>query len=235
VTREGTRLIAAFATAILAAALLSACGGSDSTTSASTTNATGPQSGGANSAGQSGSKQAQGGGSKAKQGGGSGKSGDGGSGFTPEPLRVSGGGSDQFLTKGGDNSIQEYGDEAGESELTQAAEALHGYLVARAGEDWAKACSYLTKREVRQLEQLGSRSPQLQGKGCPAVIEALSGEPLPNSTRRELTELDAASLRVEGEGAFLLYRGTGNAGFFVRMESEGGTWRVAALSPSSFP
>lgn len=249
-TREGTRPIAALAVAIIVAALLAACGGSDS--SSSTTSSSTPSSteGGSQSAGRTDSTEAdapkkgpansqQKGKSDADKSGGSDKSGasagSGGSDYTAEPLQVSGGGSAPFLTKGGDNSIQEYGEEAGESELTEAAEALHAFLVARADEDFARTCSYLTKDEVQQLEQLGSQSPQLKDKGCAAVVKALAAEALPATTKRELTEVNAASLRIEGDEAFLIYNGANNTGYFVRMNNEDGTWKVGALSPTAFP
>lgn len=244
-TREGTRPIAALAIAIFVAVLLSACGGSDSTTGTTgtgSTEAAAPESGGTGEKGPSkegtGSKTGGSGGQKSGSEGdkGNASGGSNGTSFAPKPLRVSGGGSAPFLTKGGDNSIQEYGEEGDESELTQAAETLHAFLVARANEDWAKTCFYLTKVEVQQLEQLGSRSPQLKGQGCPAVVKALGGgEPLSDAIRRELTEVDAASLRIEGDEAFLIYNGAQNTGYFVRMEDEGGSWKVGALSPTAFP
>lgn len=240
-TREGTRPIAALAVAIIAAVLLAACGGSDS--SSSTTSPT------SSSSGESGDRTDSTEANAAKKGpaegqqkgkdGGDGKTGgsagSGGSDYAAKPLQVSGGGSAPFLTKGGDNSIQEYGEEAGESELTEAAEALHAFLVARADEDFARTCSFLTKDEVQQLEQLGSQSPQLKDKGCAAVVEALAAEPLSAATKRELTEVNAASLRVEGGEAFLIYNGANNTAYFVRMNNEDGAWKVGALSPTAFP
>jgi hypothetical protein len=237
VTREGTRLIAALAIAILTAALLAACGGSDSETTGETSSGASTAETGSPSGEPAGSTGAQspkkdGGDQKGKPGG----SGDSASSdYTPKPLQVSGGGSAPFLTKGGDNSIQEYGEEGDESELTAAAEVLHAFLVARADEDWAGTCSYLDKDEVEQLEQLGSQSPQLKDKGCPSVIEALAAEPLPPATKRELTEVDAASLRIKDGEAFLIYNGPKGTGYFIRMEDEDGTWRVGGLSPTPFP
>jgi hypothetical protein len=245
VTREGTRSIAALAVAIFAAVLLASCGGSDS--SSSTTSATSPSSteAGSQSASSTGSTEASApkkgpanGQPKGKDnGGGEGgaSAGSGSSDYTPKPLRVSGGGSAPFVTSGGDNSIQEYGDEAGESELVEAAEVLHAFLVARANEDFPRTCSYLTRDEVRQLEQLASQSPQLKDRGCAAVIEALAAEPLTAAVKRELTEVNAASLRVEGDEAFLIYTGSNGTGYFMRMVNEDGTWKVAGLSPTAFP
>lgn len=223
--------------------LLAACGGSDSTTSSdSTSTETGVQDAGTGSSGQGNAKKAQSEpeekGKEKKKASGTGKSGDSGGGSSFDdavPLKVSGGGSAQFLVKGGDNSIQEYGEEGDESELAQAAEELYGYLLARVDEDWARACSYLSREEIEQLEELGSKSPQLKNMGCAAVVEALSGGTLPESTKRELTEVDATSLRIEDEAAFLIYHGARNTGYFMRMVNEGGTWKVAALVPTAFP
>jgi hypothetical protein len=146
------------------------------------------------------------------------------------PLRVSGGGSGQYRTRGGDNSIQNFGEEADESELEAAAEAVHGFYVARAEEEWSRACSYLAQSMRAQLEQLAEQSPQLSGKECPAILQALT-RPLSASARRETTVVDAGSLRREGERGFLIYYGAGRTVYAITLEEEGGAWRVASLAP----
>ncbi|HEX4670607.1 MAG TPA: hypothetical protein VH275_11625 [Solirubrobacterales bacterium] len=150
------------------------------------------------------------------------------------PLRVSGGGSAPFKVRGGDNSIQEYGAEADRSELVQAAEAAHGYLLARAKRDWSRACAYLSRRQTAQLQQLASSSPQLKGRGCAGILAAFLAE-ASSSTLRESAVIDAASLRGEGRRAFLLYRGAGDAGYFLPMTKEGAAWKVAAVEPTALP
>jgi hypothetical protein len=146
------------------------------------------------------------------------------------PLHVSGGGSAQFRTPGGDNSIQEFGEESSESELKQAAEALHSFYVARANEDWSAACSYLSSTTQKQLEELASRSEQLKDKGCAGVLQAFT-QPLPPAIERETTEVDAGSLRREGERGFLIYTGAENKIYAINMTFEGGAWKVAGLAP----
>jgi hypothetical protein len=242
VTRVGTRLIAALIAAVLVAALLVACGGSSSTTDSSTTveattqsGSSGSSSGGVNSRSQNDGQsqgQAQGNGqgksSQAQQE--SGNAGGGGSrDIAVAPLRVSGGGSGQFRSKGGDNSIQEFGDEGGESELQEAAEVVHGFLVAEAREEWAKACSYLAKSNIEQLEQLASQSPQLRDAGCAPVLAAFT-RPLPAAAERRITTVDAGSFRHEGEQGFLIYFGDERVTYAMPLRDEGGTWKVAALS-----
>lgn len=226
-TRVGTRPIAAFIVAVVLAALFAACGGSGSSSTASdasssvTTDATAQSesrdSSSANDGGSQNSSQGQGGSSHetVKE--------------VETPLEVSGGGSAQFRTKGGDNSIQEFGDESDESELQEAAEAVHSFYVSRAAEEWDKACAYLAKGNIEQLEQLGSQSPQSKNAGCAPILKAFT-QPVSASVNREITTVDAGSLRHEGEQGFLIYFGAGHVTYAMPLRDEGGTWKVAALS-----
>jgi hypothetical protein len=226
VTREGTRLIVALVAAVLAAALLGACGGSSSSSTGSTASPeSASQAEGGGSAKQSGSKGSKDHGPQADEGG----SGEGSGAAVATPLHVSGGGSGQFRTKGGDNSIQNFGEEGDESELQQAAEALHGFYVARAKEDWPGACARLAKSMVQQLEQLATQSKQFKGRGCPPILKAFT-RPLPSSARRESTAVDAGSLRHKGEQAFLIYYGAEKTVYAMPMQQEGSEWRVGALA-----
>jgi hypothetical protein len=245
VTRDGTRPIAALIAAVLAVVLLGACGSSDSSpsdstsTSASssgsaTTDTTGPgdrqdASSRKSNSEKNGTGQDQNGGQsqpqQGKEGSASGKSVK----EVETPLKVSGGGSAQFRTKGGDNSIQEFGDESGESELREAAEAVHGFYVSRAAEEWDKACSYLSKSNIEQLEQLANQSAQSKGADCAAILEAFT-RPLPASVEREITTVDAGSLRREDEQGFLIYYGAEHVKYAMPLREEGGNWKVTALS-----
>lgn len=225
------------------AALFAACGDSSSTTDSSTTAETAVQNGSSDSSsgggdsqsrndgqsqGQSQSNGGQGERSQAQQESG-GSGGEGGRDIAVAPLRVSGGGSGQFRSRGGDNSIQEFGEEGDESELQEAAEVVHGFLVAQAREEWSKACSYLAKSNIEQLEQLGSQSPQLRNAGCAPILAALT-QPLPATAERRITTVDAGSLRREGEQGFLIYFGDERGKYSMPLREEDGTWKVGALS-----
>ncbi len=238
VTRGGTRSIAVFAATALVALLLAACGSSDSgsSDSSSTAGSTGTETSaqdngsgggteGENDAGEGQQEQSD-------SGNGSGKS--SGTGFTAAevetPLKVSGGGSEQFVVKGGDNSIQEYGEERDESELEAAAEAVHGFFVARATGEWEKACSYLSKAMSEQLEQLAASSTGLKDKGCAPFLEAFTSK-LSAAKWRETTAVDAGSLRQEDEQAFLIYYGEPDKTVYAMpLKEEDGEFKVGALS-----
>ncbi|HWI96964.1 MAG TPA: hypothetical protein VNS60_12940 [Solirubrobacterales bacterium] len=249
-TREGTRPLAVLLAAVLAAAVLAACGSSGSDSSSATTTEAGGSASDTtiakSNSGQQSDGSEQSGGSHEASGGGN-QNGDQGN-QQPQtqqqsshdssgksaaevetPLKVSGGGSAQFRSKGGDNSIQEFGDESGESELQEAAEVVHGFYVSRAAEEWDKACSYLAKSNIEQLEQLANQSAKSKGADCATVLEAFT-QPLPASVEREITTVDAGSLRHEGEQGFLIYYGAAHVKYAMPLRDEGGAWKVAALS-----
>lgn len=249
VAREGTPPFAALLAAVIVTTLLAACGGSDSDSSSSTerTTAGGATTGSAQGGGDRDDSGARG--DRETQSGAQDQPGDGesqsdsqnrqnssadgdGAQNVATPLQVSGGGSDQFLTKGGDNSIQEYGDEGDESELQEVAEIVHGFYVVRAEEKWEEACSYLAKSNVEQLEQLASQSPQFKDQGCGPILKAFT-RPLPAEIQRQITAVDAGSFRHDGEQGFLIYYGSDKTVYAMPLRNEGGTWKVAALSGSA--
>jgi hypothetical protein len=231
------------------ALLLAACGGSDSgsgdssstggatTAGGSTTIETSAQSGSSRggSQEQNGSQQQGGAGGGSSSGQQSGSK-DSSTGFTAEevetPLKVSGGGAEQFRTKGGDNSIQEFGEESGGSELEEAAEAVHSFFVARATGDWESACGYLSKAMTEQLEQLAASSTSLKDKSCAPFLQAFTGK-LSASAWQEATTVDAGSLRQEGEQAFLIYYGPEKTVYAMPLVVEDGSFKVGALSGSA--
>jgi hypothetical protein len=142
----------------------------------------------------------------------------------------SGGGSAQFKTKGGDNSIPEYGEEASDAEREAAASSLHAYLDSLAAHRWAAACSYMSLGLAAGLERLSSLSkehPDLEG--CPEILAALNGR-VPQSALDAAAQADVASLRIEDDRGMALYRGAGGQGYAMPMAREEGGWRVAALA-----
>jgi hypothetical protein len=147
--------------------------------------------------------------------------------FAPEQHDDSGGGSEQFRVKGGDNSVQEFGEEAGASERDKAAAALHNFLDARAQGAWAAACDYLASSISSSLQQLAG-----QGKApsCPVLLESLTNPGAKELLVEEAEQADVGSLRFEGDRAFIIYRGTENTIYAMSMVEEDGEWKVASLA-----
>lgn len=152
--------------------------------------------------------------------------------FTPKPHHDSGGGSGQFRTKGGDNSIQEYGDEPSRAVFDEAAAVLHDFLDARAAGAWRSACQRLAGSVVTGLvQQLAGQANGGPGH-CAEILAALSSG-APPAVLREAAQADVGALRVKGESGFLLFRGAHGESFLMPMRREGGHWKVAAVAASS--
>lgn len=151
---------------------------------------------------------------------------------SPEPKNThhdSGGGSARFRNKGGDNSIQESGHEASASEREAAAAVLHAYLDARAAHRWSDACFYIAASLAATMEEFAARYGKQQGvESCPQVLAALATGSSQQALE-ETAEADVGSLRIEGDHAFLLYYGPGNAPYAMPMVREGGAWKVGSL------
>jgi hypothetical protein len=134
--------------------------------------------------------------------------------------------------KGGDNSVQEYGVEAGESERREAAIVLQGYLNARAREDWSSACSLLAKRPTEQLEKLAAHKA-----GCAEVLQATA-----KGTSSQPGSVITEVLSFRGEGdipgnpSYLIFKGPpGGTLFSMPMYLEAGAWKVGLAQPSELP
>jgi hypothetical protein len=220
-SRGWIRPLATLFLVLLATALLAACGSSSdsgSSTAASTGESASPTAGKSEGAGSGEEGEARG------------ENGKGERKKKPDvatPLKVSGGGSQQFVVKGGDNSVQEFGDEADEAELGEAAEAVHGFFVARAEGRWADACSHLSASTLEQLQQLAAKSDRAN---CASFLASFTTR-LPPAAWRAITTVDAGSLRQEGERAFLIYYGApGRTVYAMPLTEEDGQWKVGALS-----
>jgi hypothetical protein len=141
----------------------------------------------------------------------------------------SGGGTAQFATKTGDDSIQESGKEASPSETQAAAAVLHAYLDARVAHRWSDACFYLSAGFAATVEAFAERYAKGKGvKSCPEVLEGLAS----GSSQQALVataRADVGALRVEGDHGFVLYHGPGGEPFAMPMVREGGAWKVGSL------
>jgi hypothetical protein len=222
--------------ALLALGLL-ACGEDDETTSTASSNSSGtatrPEGDGTGQA-----KGSQPSGSDGRKQAGTGRGGadedsQAGASVDPAPLKVSGGGSDQFRVKGGDNSIQSWGEESDESQLEEAARAVHAFYVARANEEWAEACTYLASSMKEQLKQFAAQSDPQGSPDCATLLKALTRHPLPASVRRESTIVDAGSLRIDEDNSFLIYRGVDRTVFAMPVVEEDGAWKLTLISPTA--
>jgi hypothetical protein len=215
---------------------LAACGGGGGSSTAETsasggtegTTAQAPgESGSGGGGGEKGSNGAGGGGGGATSGGG----GSGGSESATGPGPKKGERSYAFRTPGGDNSIQEYGDEGRSSDRSEAESSIDALYAAISSGNWAAICEkYLSKKNIEQIELIAEKSPQVKGKSCAEVLSGLnqvSGAESPEKPKGGI-----ASLRIEGNTAFAIYRGADGKGYALPLIREGGQWKLTALGPT---
>jgi hypothetical protein len=133
----------------------------------------------------------------------------------------------EFITKGGENKIPTFGQEAEAAEREAASAVLEENLQARAVGDWASQCSSLTEGAIKEVKE---SSPAAGAKTCAKALEAFA-EPLAGtkSVRANTMTGPIAVLRVEGNKAYALYHGTGGKNYAMPMEKVGDEWKVAAL------
>lgn len=150
--------------------------------------------------------------------------------FVPKQHQDSGGGSAQYETKGGDNSVQEYGQEAGSGEFEVVANALHDFLDARAEQNWAATCEYASKSIVEQFEKLAAQAKQVEDKGCAGILGKLINPVARHAFKEEAEKADVRSVRIEGDRAFIIYTGAHGTLLAMPAASEGGSWKVSSLA-----
>jgi hypothetical protein len=227
-------LVIALAALLLAGGLV-ACGGDDGADStAAEAGGQGQAAGESNGNAQQGDAGDKGksGSAGGKQGSGEGEAGSGSdaSDFTPKRHNDSGGGSQQFRTKGGDNSVQEFGEEADEPDFEAAAVALHNFLDARAEGNWAAACEYMSNGIVQSFEKLAAQAEQIDDTSCAGILEQLTNPAAKQSMKAEAAQANVGSLRVEGDRSFVIYTGIDGTLLAMPMANEDGDWKVSSLA-----
>lgn len=133
----------------------------------------------------------------------------------------------------GDGSIQRYGDPADGGDRDAAVAAAQEFYAARGASDWNRVCELMAGPIVEQLEQLTAKAPQLKGKDCPELLEAMMGAVPAEARRRDAAGLEFGELRVDGDSAFLIFKSTAIPNGYLPMAREDGDWKVAALAGSS--
>ncbi len=137
-----------------------------------------------------------------------------------------------FRVHEGDNSIPNFGREAGTSDRERALAALAAFLHARASGEWSRVCSYLARPTLHMLEGFAKHS---QGKraGCGAALKGLLTGPA--SERAYPLTNGLAALRIHGKTAFALFYGPHAQEFVMPMQSEGGAWKMTQDAPLPYP
>lgn len=150
--------------------------------------------------------------------------------FAPKKHDDAGGGAEQFKVKGGDNSVQEFGEEADSEDFDDAAAALHNFLDARAEGNSAAACQYMSKAMIESFEKLTEQAKQTDDTSCGEILENLTNPAAAQSMKEEAAKANVGSLRIDDEQAFVIYTGIDGTILAMPMANEDGDWKVASLA-----
>jgi hypothetical protein len=228
------RLLTALALLGILAVAQGCGGGGSSTTETSAAEAptasTGQGAGGSSEAG-AGNGQSTEGGAKAKsKGSGQGNAaGNGGGPHGPGLAEKAKPDTKGFkVPKGGDNSIQTYGEEAETSEEKEITTAMASFLRAMANRDYPAVCEGLSESNRGQIEQLAKIKKEL-GTSCPEILKAvLVG---PTDEAQKAAEGTVYQVRVEGENAFVMFTPVGGTASYFVMKHDPDGWKSTSLSP----
>jgi hypothetical protein len=147
----------------------------------------------------------------------------------PEP--VEGKRSDGFRVPGGDNSIQEYGEEQGAEERAKAMKPIIALYRALESGDWSAVCAqHLSAPNLKQIAVLAEKSPEIKGKSCAEVLGGLNQ--LPGKRGPDTPDGEIVAFRVEGDTGFALWWGIDGNGYAMALKSEDGAWKLTALAPT---
>lgn len=231
-----SRTAAALVAAVLISTGAASCGDEDGPDAGSRESRSGAQMGDAGS--PRGTKESgQGSAQDRRQGAPGGSARKGGDGsrdasarFTPRPHEDSGGGSERFRVKGGDNSVQDFGGEADSTDFEQVAAVLHRFFDARSQRAWAAACESLAASVVKTLEEVSAGADGAGAGSCAAGLAATTSPAALDELREEARVADVGSVRVEGERGFVIYEGQDDIIYTFALIREGGEWKLTSLA-----
>jgi hypothetical protein len=133
------------------------------------------------------------------------------------------------VPKGGDDSIQTFGEQADDEQAAELAEVVRGFLKAQANQRWNDACFYLSSSVTDFFAEAASQAEQSIPTDCPSLLRQL-GEGVPKSARKSIAKVRVADVRVDGEQAFVLYIGARRKWYAMPVHKEGTGWKVTNMA-----
>ena len=133
--------------------------------------------------------------------------------------------SKQFLGPKGENSQAKFGQEGTSDELAEAASVVEENITARSKHEWAAQCATLSKKTF----QTGWNTPTPPNE-CAAKFKSEGRTVLPSILKNNM-EGPVVALRVKGNTGYALFHGNDKKDWAMKVEREGGEWKVAALLP----
>lgn len=138
---------------------------------------------------------------------------------------------EEFIApKGGDDSIQTYGELAADEQTEEIILAMRTFFAALAGLDYPAICEGLTKANRESL-QMFLKAKDEEG-GCEEVLTKLYLPRIAPEARKAANG-SVLEARTEDGNAFVLFTPEGGVPSYFVMKDEGGSWKATGLSPGA--
>lgn len=128
-----------------------------------------------------------------------------------------------------DQSIQEYGSEAGESEESEVVEAMRGFVKDLAASDYAGVCQDLSSSVRRQLEAFTQAQKSSEKPSCPQFLQKMIRNPEKDKAKRILAGV-VTRVRVTDKNAFLLVKPQGEPVSYFVFSHEEDAWKPTSIA-----
>lgn len=132
--------------------------------------------------------------------------------------------------KGGDNSIQRFGEEADPRSFDEIAGLVVAFMRARADRDWERACNLLSPEIDEQLQEAAERMEGLE-ISCERFVEH-GAKVLSARQLERMADIRVGSVRVKGDRGFVIFRDGRGAWQFMPVSRDGESWDLAAIGPT---
>jgi hypothetical protein len=132
--------------------------------------------------------------------------------------------------KGGDNSIQTYGSEAGGAEKEAVTDAMFAFFRAMAAKNYHKVCEGVSAKTRKGVEQF-MKFKHEAGAGCPKALgQLLNSSPGASSEAKRAAEGSVGHVRIGESNAFILFTPKGGKPSYFVMTNEGGAWKATGFN-----
>jgi hypothetical protein len=134
--------------------------------------------------------------------------------------------------KGGDNSIQTYGNEAKGGEEAAVTGAMFAFFRAMASQNYSKVCEGLSGKTREGVEQF--LKAQHKTGTCSTFLKTLVGaNPGATKEAKKAAEGSVGHVRIGEGNAFVLFTPAGGKPSYFVMKEESGEWKATGVNTGS--
>jgi hypothetical protein len=133
----------------------------------------------------------------------------------------------QEESESSDQSIQQYGDEAGGSEKSEVVAAMHSFIRAFGAGDYKTVCEEASSA-LREQTEAYAQAQKTAGPSCPELLSKLLRGSEAGKAKRAL-EAVVTHVRIKEDSAFVLFKPAGEPVSYFVLVREDGDWKATSF------